>query len=83
MITRLSRAMRSLRHLLNLTAEFGERGVHLQVLKQGIDTSTPLPKAFLCLPKVGQVDGEVVGGGEGAGVVLAQNPATAGQGVLV
>jgi DNA invertase Pin-like site-specific DNA recombinase len=40
-ITRLSRAMRSLRHLLELAAELGERGVHLQVLKQGIDTTTP------------------------------------------
>ena len=40
-ITRLSRAMRSLRHLLELAAELSERKVHLQVLKQGIDTSTP------------------------------------------
>jgi DNA invertase Pin-like site-specific DNA recombinase len=40
-ITRLSRAMRSLRHLLELAAGLGERGVHLQVLKQGIDTTTP------------------------------------------
>lgn len=39
-ITRLSRAMRSLRHLLNLTHELLERGIGLKVLKQGIDTST-------------------------------------------
>ena len=40
-ITRLSRAMRSLRHLLDLTAELVERGVGMVVLKQQIDTTTP------------------------------------------
>jgi DNA invertase Pin-like site-specific DNA recombinase len=40
-ITRLSRAMRSLRHLLDLQAELKERGIGLVVLKQGIDTTTP------------------------------------------
>jgi DNA invertase Pin-like site-specific DNA recombinase len=40
-ITRLSRAARSLRHLLDLAAQLGERQVALLVLKQGIDTSTP------------------------------------------
>ncbi|MER5321694.1 recombinase family protein [Streptosporangium roseum] len=40
-ITRLSRAARSLRHLLDLAARLGERQVALLVLKQGIDTSTP------------------------------------------
>ena len=40
-ITRLSRAMRSLRQLLDLTADLGERGVGLVVLKQQIDTTTP------------------------------------------
>ncbi len=33
--------MRSLRHLLELGAELSERKVHLQVLKQGIDTGMP------------------------------------------
>jgi DNA invertase Pin-like site-specific DNA recombinase len=40
-ITWLSRAMRSLRHLLELAAGLQARGVHLQVLKQGMDTTTP------------------------------------------
>ena len=40
-ITRLSRAMRSLKHLLALADELGERGVGLVVLKQDIDTTTP------------------------------------------
>ncbi|NUW41978.1 recombinase family protein [Nonomuraea rhodomycinica] len=39
-ITRLSRAARSLRHLLDLAAQLREREVDLLVLKQGIDTST-------------------------------------------
>ncbi|WP_407674903.1 recombinase family protein [Nonomuraea fuscirosea] len=40
-ITRLSRAARSLRHLLDLAAQLRGREVDLLVLKQGIDTSTP------------------------------------------
>jgi len=39
-ITRLSRAMRSLRHLLDLAAQLQERGVGLVVLKQDIDTTS-------------------------------------------
>ena len=40
-ITRLSRAMRSLKHLLALADELRERGVGLVVLRQQIDTTTP------------------------------------------
>jgi DNA invertase Pin-like site-specific DNA recombinase len=40
-ITRLSRAMRSLKHLLALADQLRERGVGLVVLKQQIDTTTP------------------------------------------
>ena len=40
-ITRLSRAMRSLKHLLALAEELRERGAGLIVLKQDIDTTTP------------------------------------------
>jgi DNA invertase Pin-like site-specific DNA recombinase len=32
--------MRSLKQLIGLSADLAERGVHLQVLKQGIDTTT-------------------------------------------
>jgi len=39
--TRLSRAMRSLEHLLALADELRERGVGLVVLKEHIDTTTP------------------------------------------
>lgn len=40
-ITRLSRAMRSLKHMLALTEELKGRSVGLVVLKQQIDTTTP------------------------------------------
>jgi DNA invertase Pin-like site-specific DNA recombinase len=40
-ITRLSRAMRSLKHLIHLAEELRARGVGLVVLKQQIDTTTP------------------------------------------
>ena len=40
-ITRLSRAMRSLKHLLALAEQLRERGIGLVVLKQQIDTTTP------------------------------------------
>jgi DNA invertase Pin-like site-specific DNA recombinase len=40
-ITRLSRAMRSLKHLLALADELRDRGAGLVVLKQHIDTTTP------------------------------------------
>ncbi|MGI5208980.1 recombinase family protein, partial [Spirillospora sp. CA-108201] len=40
-ITRLSRAARSLRHLLALADLLRERGIELEVLKQGIDTNSP------------------------------------------
>jgi DNA invertase Pin-like site-specific DNA recombinase len=40
-ITRLSRAARSLRNLLVLTEELRERDIGLRVLKQDIDTTTP------------------------------------------
>lgn len=40
-ITRLSRAMRSLKHMTALADELRERGIGLKVLKQDIDTTTP------------------------------------------
>lgn len=40
-ITRLSRAMRSLKHMIELSHELRERGIGLVVLKQAIDTTTP------------------------------------------
>lgn len=39
--SRLARAARSLKHLIELAETLRERGIDLFVLKQGIDTSTP------------------------------------------
>ena len=43
-ITRLSRAARSLRNLLALVDDLGQRDIGLRVLKQDIETSTPTGK---------------------------------------
>lgn len=40
-ITRMSRAMRSLKHMIELAADLRARGIDLIVLKQQIDTTTP------------------------------------------
>lgn len=40
-ITKLDRLGRSLRNLIELVTQLGERGVDLRVLTQGIDTTTP------------------------------------------
>lgn len=53
-ITRLSRAMRSLKHLLTLADELRERGIGLVVLKQSIDTTTPTGRLVFSL--LGAID---------------------------
>jgi DNA invertase Pin-like site-specific DNA recombinase len=40
-ITRMSRAMRSLKHMIELAEQLHERGIDLVVIKQNIDTTTP------------------------------------------
>jgi DNA invertase Pin-like site-specific DNA recombinase len=45
-ITKLDRLGRSLRNLMDLSDLFRERGVALEVLDQGIDTSTPVGEMF-------------------------------------
>jgi DNA invertase Pin-like site-specific DNA recombinase len=40
-ITRLSRAMRNLREMIDLAHQLEQRGINLIVLKQAIDTTTP------------------------------------------
>ena len=49
-IIRLSRTMRSLKHLLELVGELRERGVGLAVLKQHIDTTTPTGRLAFHIP---------------------------------
>ena len=60
-ITRLSRAMRSLKHLLALADELRERGAGLVVLKQQIDTTTPAGRlAFHILGAIDEFQRELI-----------------------
>ena len=60
-ITRLSRAMRSLRHLLALADDLRERGVGLKVLKQDLDTTTPTGRlVFHILAAIDEFERELI-----------------------
>jgi DNA invertase Pin-like site-specific DNA recombinase len=60
-ITRLSRAARSLRNLLALTEDLHARGVGLKVLKQDIDTSTPTGRlVFHILAAIDEFQREII-----------------------
>ena len=60
-ITRLSRAMRSLKHLTALADELRERGVGLKVLKQDIDTTTPTGRlVFNILASIDEFQRELI-----------------------
>jgi DNA invertase Pin-like site-specific DNA recombinase len=48
-VTKLDRLGRSLRHLLNLVADLQQRHIDLQVLDQGLDTSTPAGKLIFAV----------------------------------
>jgi DNA invertase Pin-like site-specific DNA recombinase len=48
-VTRLDRLGRSAKDLLNLVSEIQDQGVHLEVLEQSINTSTPEGKLFFTL----------------------------------
>ena len=60
-ITRLSRAMRSLKHLLALADDLRERGAGLVVLRQQIDTTTPTGRlAFHVLGAIDEFQRELI-----------------------
>ena len=72
-ITRLSRAMRSLKHLLTLADELRERGVGLVVLKQHIDTTTPAGRlAFHILGAIDEFQRELIIEGTREGLAAAR-----------
>ena len=72
-ITRLSRAMRSLRHLLDLAAGLDERGVGLVVLKQAIDTTTPTGRlVFHILAAIDEFQRELIVEGTREGLASAR-----------
>ena len=72
-ITRLSRAMRSLKHLLALADELRERGVGLVVLKQQIDTTTPQGRlVFHLLGAIDEFQRELIVEGTREGLAAAR-----------
>lgn len=72
-ITRLSRAMRSLRHLLTLAEELRGRGIGLVVLKQAIDTTTPTGRlVFHILGAIDEFERELIVEGTHEGLAAAR-----------
>jgi DNA invertase Pin-like site-specific DNA recombinase len=72
-ITRLSRAMRSLKHLLSLADELRERGAGLVVLKQDIDTTTPAGRlVFHVLGAIDEFQRELIVEGTREGLEAAR-----------
>jgi len=72
-ITRLSRAMRSLKHLLTLADELRERGIGLKVLKQDIDTTTPTGRlVFHILAAIDEFQRELIVEGTREGLDAAR-----------
>ena len=73
-ITRLSRAMRSLKHLLALSSELKERGIGLVVLKQNIDTTTPTGRlVFHILAAIDEFQRELIVEGTNEGLAAARS----------
>jgi DNA invertase Pin-like site-specific DNA recombinase len=72
-ITRLSRAARSLRNLLELADTLRERGIDLVVLKQGIDTTTPTGRlVFHMLGAIDEFQRELIVEGTHEGLAAAR-----------
>lgn len=72
-ITRLSRAMRSLHHLLVLAADLSARNVGLVVLKQQIDTTTPTGRlVFHILASIDEFQRELIVEGTNEGLAAAR-----------
>jgi DNA invertase Pin-like site-specific DNA recombinase len=72
-ITRLSRAMRSLKDLLALAEDLRERGIGLVVLKQQIDTTTPTGRlVFHILGAIDEFQRELIVEGTREGLAAAK-----------
>ena len=72
-ITRLSRAMRSLKHLMELAHQLSERGIGLVVLKQQIDTTTPTGRLlFHILGAIDEFQRELIVEGTNEGLAAAR-----------
>jgi DNA invertase Pin-like site-specific DNA recombinase len=72
-ITRLSRAMRSLKHMIELSHELQGRGIGLVVLKQAIDTTTPTGRLmFHMLAAIDEFQRELIVEGTYEGLAAAR-----------
>jgi DNA invertase Pin-like site-specific DNA recombinase len=72
-ITRLSRAARSLRNLLDVVDQLRERGIDLVVLKQQIDTTTPAGRlAFHVMAAIDEFQRELIVEGTMEGLAAAR-----------
>ena len=72
-ITRLSRAMRSLKDLLALADDLRTRGIGLVVLKQGIDTTSPTGRlVFHILGALDEFQRELIVEGTNEGLAAAR-----------
>jgi DNA invertase Pin-like site-specific DNA recombinase len=72
-ITRLSRAMRSLKHLLALAEQLRERGIDLVVLKQQIDTTSPTGRlVYHILGAIDEFSRELIVEGTNEGLAAAR-----------
>ncbi|MBV9451123.1 MAG: recombinase family protein [Acidobacteriaceae bacterium] len=72
-ITRMSRAMRSLKHMISLADELQKRGIGLVVLKQQIDTTCPQGRlVFHILAAIDQFQRELIVEGTNEGLAAAR-----------
>jgi DNA invertase Pin-like site-specific DNA recombinase len=72
-ITRLSRAARSLRNLLDVADQLRERGIDLIVLKQQIDTTTPSGRlVFHIMAAIDEFQRELIVEGTHEGLAAAR-----------
>ena len=72
-VWRLDRLGRSVRHLIDLVGELGERGVGLRSLQEGIDTTTPGGRlVFHVFSALAQFEREVIIERSRAGVAAAR-----------
>lgn len=73
-ITRMSRAMRSLKDMLALVDDLGKRGIDLVVLKQNIDTTTPTSRlVFHILASLDEFQRELIVEGTLEGLAAARS----------